>query len=82
MNLSEQLLKEKFDIDERVIELVKEAEKEVQPQFAQLDDIAAYNQYKVLKVFQENRISDLHFGWNTGYGYDDPRPGDDREGLR
>ncbi|MBQ1525583.1 MAG: methionine gamma-lyase family protein [Lachnospiraceae bacterium] len=71
MNLSEQLLKEKFDIDERVIRLVSEAEKEVRPQFAQLDDITAYNQYKVLKVFQENRISDLHFAWNTGYGYDD-----------
>ena len=71
MNLSEQLLKEKFDIDERVIGLVSEAEKEVRPQFALLDDITAYNQYKVLKVFQENRISDLHFAWNTGYGYDD-----------
>ncbi len=71
MNLSEQLLKERFGIDERVIELVKEAENEVQLQFAQLDDITAYNQYKVLKVFQENRISDLHFAWNTGYGYDD-----------
>lgn len=72
MNLSEQFLKERFDIDERVIELVREAEKEVQSQFEKLDDIKAYNTYKVLKVFQENRISDLHFAWNTGYGYDDP----------
>ena len=71
MLLSEKLLVEKFGIDERVVELVRETEKEVQPQFAQLDDIMAYNQYKVLKVFQENRISDLHFAWNTGYGYDD-----------
>ena len=71
MLLSEKLLVEKFGIDERVVELVRETEKEVQPQFAQLDDIMAYNQYKVLKVFRENRISDLHFAWNTGYGYDD-----------
>ncbi len=71
MNLSEKLLVEKFGIDERVIDLVREAEAEVSPQFAALDDICAYNQYKVLKVFQENKISDLHFAWNTGYGYDD-----------
>ena len=71
MNLSEKLLVEKFGIDERVIDLVREAEAEVKPQFAALDDICAYNQYKVLKVFQENKISDLHFAWNTGYGYDD-----------
>ena len=71
MLLSEKLLKEKFDIDERVISLVKEAEEEVRPQFDELDDIMAYNQYKVLKVFQDNKIADLHFQWNTGYGYDD-----------
>ena len=71
MNLSEKLLTEKFGIDERVIDIVREAEAEVNPQFAALDDICAYNQYKVLKVFQENKISDLHFAWNTGYGYDD-----------
>ena len=71
MLLSEKLLVEKFGIDERVISLVGETEKEVQAQFSQMDDIMAYNQYKVLKVFQENRISDLHFAWNTGYGYDD-----------
>ena len=40
--------------------------------FLRLDDIMAYNQYKVLDAFQKNRISDMHFGWNTGYGYNDP----------
>ena len=71
MNSSEKFLVDKFNIDERVIELVSEAEKEVQPQFDVLDDIMAYNQYKVLEVFQRNKIADLHFQWNTGYGYDD-----------
>lgn len=32
----------------------------------------AYNQYKILSALQENKLSDMHFGWNTGYGYDDP----------
>ena len=25
----------------------------------------------MLNAFQENNISDTHFSWNTGYGYDD-----------
>ncbi|MDD7216413.1 MAG: aminotransferase class I/II-fold pyridoxal phosphate-dependent enzyme [Anaerovoracaceae bacterium] len=72
MNLTNQLLNEHFKIDEKVLSLVDDAEKEVKSQFAKLDDIMAYNQYKVLDAFQKNRISDMHFSWNTGYGYDDP----------
>ena len=72
MNLTNQLLNENFKIDEKVLSLVDDAEKEVKTQFTKLDDIMAYNQYKVLDAFQKNRISDMHFSWNTGYGYDDP----------
>ncbi|MBR5740576.1 MAG: methionine gamma-lyase family protein, partial [Firmicutes bacterium] len=72
MNSSEKFLIEKFGIDEKVIRLVNEAEAEVSDQFRELDDIMAYNQYKVLKVFQDNHMADLYFNWNTGYGYDDP----------
>ena len=71
MNHTHQLLREKFDIDQRVLELIDWAEAEVAPQFAALDDIMAYNQYKVLDAFQKNGIRDSHFSWNTGYGYDD-----------
>ena len=71
MNLTQQFLKEEFDIDERVLKLVAEAEEEVRGEFDRLDDIMAYNQYKVLKAFQQNRIREMHFGWKTGYGYDD-----------
>ncbi len=72
MNLTEELLKEHFKIDERVLNLVAESENEISAQFEKIDDIMAYNQYKVLAAFQKNKISDMHFGWNTGYGYDDP----------
>ena len=65
------LLKDSFNIDEKVLQLVDEAEKEIEEQFLAIDDITAYNQYKVLAAFQKNRISDMHFAWNTGYGYDD-----------
>ena len=66
-------LAEEFKISENVLELVDQAEKEVEDKFAKLDDITALNQYKVLHAFQKNRVSDMHFAWNTGYGYDDPR---------
>lgn len=71
MNHTYQYLKEEFDIDEKVLNLVAEAEEEIRGEFDKLDDIMAYNQYKVLKAFQKNRIRDMHFGWKTGYGYDD-----------
>lgn len=72
MSYSNKLLEKDFNIDPRVIHLVGEAEAEIQPRFKELDDIMTYDQYKVLASFQNNRLSDMHFGWNTGYGYDDP----------
>ena len=66
-----QLLKDKFGISEQILELVDNCEQEIKPWFDELDDVLAYNQYKVLAAFQKNGISDRHFSWNTGYGYDD-----------
>ena len=66
-----QLLTEEFGISPKVLELVGRAEEKTAAKFAELDDIKAYNQYKVLDVFRRNKISDRHFAWNTGYGYDD-----------
>lgn len=71
-NKTSQLLTDFFKIDPKVTKLVQEAENEVSGEFASLDDIMTYNQYKVLAAFQKNRIRDMHFGWKTGYGYDDP----------
>ena len=64
-------LKESFNISEEVLDLVSESEKEVSAYFDRLDDIMTYNQYKVLHAFQKNNVSERHFSWNTGYGYDD-----------
>ncbi|WP_130863720.1 methionine gamma-lyase family protein [Bacilliculturomica massiliensis] len=66
------LLKESMGIHEDVLRIVSEAEEGTKEIFEELDDIMAFNQYKVLDVFQKCRISDMHFAWNTGYGYDDP----------
>lgn len=59
-------------VDPRVLDLVHSAEDELQEAFREYDDIREYNQYKVLAALRKNRISDMHFAWNTGYGYDDP----------
>ena len=71
MHYTNQLLQDKFKIDPRVLKLTEAAEKETAEDFKVLDDIMTYNQYKILDAFQKNRLSDMHFGWNTGYGYDD-----------
>ena len=67
-----ELLKNEFHISEDVLRLVEECEKESAGLFSHLDDVKAYNQYKILDAFQKNGIRDMHFHWNTGYGYDDP----------
>lgn len=66
-----ELLRDSFGISEKILNLIDESEKDVSQHFDELDDIMAYNQYKVLSAFQKNGICDRHFAWNTGYGYDD-----------
>ena len=69
-NLS-QLLYEKFGIAPSTASLIESCESQCTEEFAELDRICEFNQYKVLSAFQKERIADMHFGWNTGYGYDD-----------
>ena len=66
------LLTQSFGISPAVLDAVGKAEEQIESIFQNLDDIMAYNQYKVLSAFQKNNISNMHFSWNTGYGYDDP----------
>ena len=58
-------------IDKKMEELATEAEKEIQTEFKQIEQVCQYNSLKVLKAFQDNHISDMHFGSTTGYGYGD-----------
>ena len=50
--------------DKKALELSNEA-------FLKIEDIALYNQWKVLNAFREFRVSESHFIGSTGYGYDD-----------
>jgi cystathionine beta-lyase family protein involved in aluminum resistance len=68
---TEDFLKEQMHINSKIYNLALEVEKEIEEIFKHIDEIKEYNQYKVLKVMQDAKISDMHFNWNTGYGYDD-----------
>lgn len=61
----------KLGISDKVIELSKKVEKDVELVFKQIDEVCEYNTAKVLEAFQKYSISDMHFGSTTGYGYGD-----------
>ncbi len=58
-------------ISEEIAELSKKVEKDVEEEFKKIDEICEYNTAKVLHAFQKYKISDIHFGSTTGYGYGD-----------
>ncbi len=50
---------------------IEQCEKKLKDRFETVDEIAYFNQVKVLNAFRENRIALRHFNGTTGYGYDD-----------
>jgi len=68
------MLKNKYKelgINEKIVDLSLAAEEAIKGSFSEIEEIASYNQLKVLKAMQNHRLADQHFNWNTGYGYDD-----------
>lgn len=51
--------------------LIEKAENQLQDLFKKAEQIALYNQEKVLKAFQKHQIALRHFYPSTGYGYGD-----------
>ena len=68
---TEELLKQTFRFNEQTFELYNKALNDVNEVFEEYDKIREFNQLKVLKAFQEERISESHFTNSAGYGYDD-----------
>jgi len=58
-------------VSEKVLKFSKEIEASLKERFEAIDEIAEYNQLKVIKAMQEARVSDIHFAGTTGYGYND-----------
>lgn len=62
---------EELGISREVLDFAGSVEEGLKERFAGIDGIAEYNQMKVLKGMQVNRVSDIHFAATTGYGYND-----------
>lgn len=62
---------ESFGIDKKIISLVSNVDETIKKELDKVDNICAFNSFKVLKAFQDNQISDVHFNSTTGYGYGD-----------
>lgn len=58
------ICKEVYDYGGKILEELKE-------RFEKIDEIAEYNQMKVIKAMQKNKVDATHFMASTGYGYND-----------
>ncbi len=64
-------LKDNFGISDKALSIYESASERLKGVFEKIEQTAEINQAKVLKAFQNNRVSYAHFGETTGYGYDD-----------
>ena len=71
MTVYDNLFKEKYNIDSKIIEFVNNIEEKLQDRYKEFSDIAQYNQVKILKAMQEEGLKATDFNWTTGYGYGD-----------
>lgn len=70
-NKFHQLMQTEYGISPELCRLCDEIEQQVAPQFAKIQETRDYNQLRVLRAMQQNGLSDRHFNFSTGYGYDD-----------
>lgn len=60
-----------LSIDSEVIELGERVLSELKERFEKIDEVAEYNQLKVVKAMQDCRVSEACLLGTTGYGYND-----------
>lgn len=61
-----------WKISKEIEQLSIEVEKEIEPQFKEIDKICEINSLKVLQAMQNNHLSGMHLNTSTGYGIDEP----------
>ena len=61
----------KLGVSPAVYEFGEKVLKDLRERFDAIDQVAEYNQAKVLHAMQKNRVNATHFAATTGYGYDD-----------
>lgn len=64
-------MKNFFEFSEKIKAASDAALIKAKAKFNEIDDIAEYNQQKVLSAFINNRVSETDFSGSTGYGYGD-----------
>ena len=71
MNTEMETMYESLGISKKVLEFGTQIEEHLKDRFEEIDKRAEFNQMKVIKAMQDNRVSDIHFAATTGYGYND-----------
>ena len=71
MNNTEKLIKKEYSIDNSIIEFVNKISNSLKTDFDKYEQIKEYNQIKIIKAMQKNKLSSTDFSWTTGYGYGD-----------
>ena len=59
-------------MEQKLEDLVKQVEVEIEPIFKNIDSICSKNSEKVLNAFQECNLKEAHLNSSTGYGIDEP----------
>jgi len=70
-SLNEEFLKQNFNITQEILELSKCTKEELHTYFDAIDELADYNQLKVIWAMRDCGLSDFHLNDSTGYGYND-----------
>ncbi len=60
-----------FGVSEEALRLADQLEMDLQKRFKEIERVRDHCQLKVLKAFQNQRVSETDFGISRGYGYDD-----------
>ena len=58
-------------VSDKVLRFGQEVLAGLSDQFLHIDQVAEFNQAKVIAAMQKNRVNATHFNLSTGYGYDD-----------
>ena len=62
---------ENLGISKQVYDKAEDVLSHLHDRFHKIDKVAEYNQLKVIRAFQNHKISEAHFVATTGYGYND-----------
>lgn len=61
----------RLGVSDQVLHFGQEVLEGLTDQFRHIDQVAEFNQAKVIAAMQKNRVNATHFNLSTGYGYDD-----------